>query len=79
VNPVEIGGIIFVCVFAGALLFVRLPSVLPEDQSSADTKELVKLGVGLFGTMAAMLLGLLVASTKGNGERTDDIGQSLTR
>jgi len=39
----------------------------------------VKLGVGLFGTMAAMLLGLLVASTKGNGERTDDIGQSLTR
>ena len=66
VNPVEISGIIFVCVFAGGLLGVRLRSVLPEDQLNTETKELVKLGVGLIGTMAALLLGLLVASAKGS-------------
>ena len=75
-NPVEISGIIFACVFAGALLGVRLRSVLPEDQLSADTKELVKLGVGLIGTMAALLLGLLVASTKGSYDaRSSEVTQ----
>ena len=37
---------------------------LPERQLDADTKDLIKLGVGLIGTMAALLLGLLVASAK---------------
>ena len=76
VNPVEISGIIFVCVFAGGLLGVRLRSVLPEDQLNTDTKELVKLGVGLIGTMAALLLGLLVASAKGSYDaRSSEVTQ----
>lgn len=46
------------------MLGMWLRSVLPEHCLNADTKELVKLGVGLIGTMAALLLGLLVASAK---------------
>ena len=41
-----------------------LANVLPQHHLNAETKDLVKLGVGLIGTMAALLLGLLVASAK---------------
>src|SRR5262249_45415938 len=33
---------------------------------SAESKDIVKLGMGLVGTMAALVLGLLVASAKGS-------------
>ena len=41
-----------------------LRGVLPQHHLDAETKDLIKLGVALIGTMAAMLLGLLVASAK---------------
>ena len=41
-----------------------LRGVLPGRHLDNQTKELVKLGVGLVGTMAALLLGLLAASAK---------------
>jgi hypothetical protein len=41
-----------------------LRGVLPERHLDNENKELAKLGVGLVGTMAALLLGLLVASAK---------------
>jgi len=40
-------------------------AALPEDHLSAETKDAVKVGMGLVATMAALVLGLLVASTKG--------------
>ena len=63
-NPIEISAIIFCCIFGGALLGIWLRHALPERHFDAETKDLVKLGVGLIGTMAALLLGLLVASAK---------------
>ena len=39
-------------------------SALPDEHLSADTKDIVKLVVGLIGTMAALVLGLLIASAK---------------
>jgi hypothetical protein len=56
--------IIFACVFGGALLGVYLRGVLPEEHLSGDSKDTVRLGMGLVGTMAALVLGLLVASAK---------------
>ena len=41
-----------------------LRGVLPQHHLDTETKDLIKLGVALIGTMAAMLLGLLVASAK---------------
>ena len=63
-NPIEISAIIFSCIFGAAMLGLWLRGVLPEHHLNAETKDLVKLGVGLIGTMAALLLGLLVASAK---------------
>jgi len=64
VSPIEVSALIFLCIFAGALVGMCLRGVLPERHLNDETKDLVKLGVGLVGTMAALLLGLLVASAK---------------
>jgi len=39
--------------------------VVPQDHLSAESRDAVKLGVGLVGTMSALVLGLLVAAAKG--------------
>jgi len=64
-NTEFISVIIFASV-AGAVLIGRiLARLLPKDHLSADTKDTVKLAMGLLATMSALLLGLLVASAKG--------------
>ena len=52
--------------FGGALFGMFLHSRLPEDHLNEDSKRIVNLGAGIIGTMAALVLGLLVASAKGN-------------
>jgi len=64
VGPVETSTIIFAFIFGGAMLGMWLHGVLPEHHLNDESKDVVKLGVGLIGTMTALLLGLLVASAK---------------
>jgi hypothetical protein len=49
-NPVIIGGIAFACVFGGALLGMLLRQALPAHHLSTDSKDVMKLGMGLVGT-----------------------------
>ena len=63
-EPIQVSAIIFFCIFGGAVLGMWLRGVLPQHHLDTETKDLIKLGVGLIGTMAAMLLCLLVASAK---------------
>ena len=65
-SPLTVGLIVFACVFGGALLGIFLHISLPEHHLGADSKDIVKLGMGLVATMAALVLGLLVASAKGS-------------
>lgn len=65
-SPVAIGLIVFVCVFGGALGGMLLRTVLPEQHLSDASKDVVKLVTGLIATLAALVLGLLVASAKGS-------------
>ena len=65
-NGFLIGAIVFVLVFVGALLGLRLRTLLPAHHLSAESKDIVKLGVGLIATMSALLLSLLLASAKGS-------------
>ena len=63
-SPITISLIVFTSVFGGALLGIFLHSSLPQHHLSTESKDIVKLGMGLVGTMAALVLGLLVASAK---------------
>jgi hypothetical protein len=56
--------VVFACVFGGGLLGMVLRTALREQQLSTDAKDLMKLGMGLIATMAAIVLGLLVASAR---------------
>ena len=63
-NPAEISLIVFGCIFGGAIVGMLLRAFLPEHHLSSESKDVVKLGMGLIATMAALVLSLLVASTK---------------
>src|SRR5262244_2543832 len=63
---VAVSLIVFACVFGGAVLGLVLARILPAHHLSEESKDIVKLGMGLVGTMAALVLGLLVASAKGS-------------
>jgi hypothetical protein len=65
-TSITISLIVLACVFGGALVGLLLHAVLPQHHLSSETKDIVKLGMGLVGTMAALVLGLLVASAKGS-------------
>jgi hypothetical protein len=65
-NSIEVAAMIFGCLVAGALAGMRLRMIIPKHHLDSDTRDLIKLGVGLIGTMSALVLGLLVASTKGS-------------
>jgi hypothetical protein len=63
-SSLEVAVTIFCCLFGGALAGMALRGVIPQHHLDSDTRDLIKLSVGLIGTMAALVLGLLVASTK---------------
>jgi len=63
---IEISWIGFACVFGGALLGMFLRAVLPEHHLSAESKDIIKLWMGLVGTISAFVLGLLIASAMGS-------------
>jgi len=65
-SPIYLALFSLVFVFGGAALGIFLRALLPQTHLSAETKDTVKLSMGLVATMTALLLGLLVASAKGS-------------
>src|ERR1700751_437730 len=61
-NAIAVSCITFVCISGGALLGMFLPG----HHLSTDDKDGVRPGTGLIGTIAALVLGLLIASAKGS-------------
>jgi hypothetical protein len=61
-SSLTISVIAFACVFGGALVGIFLRTILPEHHLSAESKSSVTLGMGLIGTMGALVLGLVVSS-----------------
>jgi hypothetical protein len=63
-SSLTISLIAFAIIFSGALVGMFLRRVLPSHHLRDDSRDVVKLATGLVGTMAALVLGLLVASAK---------------
>jgi hypothetical protein len=57
--------ILFIVLVGVALLGRRVRRYLPEEHLSADSRDAVKLAMGLVATMTALVLGLLINSAKG--------------
>jgi len=63
-TAIGIAFLVFACTFGGALVGMRLRSILPGHHLGADSKELIHLCMGLIATMTALILGLVTASAK---------------
>ena len=71
-SPAAIAFVVLACVFGGALLGMLLSTVLPEHHLSEASKDVVKLVTGLIATLAALVLGLLVASAKSSFDTVNE-------
>lgn len=63
-SPLLIGSLTFALSFGASLAGMTLHNRLPDDHLDSDLKDVVKLVMGLIATMAALVLGLLVASAQ---------------
>jgi hypothetical protein len=73
---ITFGLIIFGCLMGSVGLGIYLRRILSEHYLSADTKDAVKLAMGLVATMSALVLGLLVTSVKGAPRTPAEVNSS---
>jgi hypothetical protein len=64
VRPLALSLVAFGFICGGVLLGARLHFRLTDQHRNPDTKEAVRLGMALVGTMVALVLGLLIGSSK---------------
>lgn len=66
----------FAFVFGGALLGAVIRPLLSEQHLHPDSRDVVKMATGLIGTLAALVLGLLIASAKSSfDQKTSQVRQ----
>ena len=63
-SDLSIASIVFICCFGAALIGLVLHRRVPEHHLDSDSKDTVKLVMGLIATMSALVLGLLIATAK---------------
>jgi hypothetical protein len=64
VNSILVSSIVFAVIMMGVMLGALLRNSLPGHHLADDSKDAIRLGTGLVGTIAALVLGLLIASAK---------------
>jgi hypothetical protein len=75
-SPIAISVLAFALMLVGILAGGWVQGRLPKHHLSSDSKEVVKLSMGVMGTLAALVLGLLVASTQSSySARQSEINQ----
>jgi len=67
-SVVGVAAIAFASMFGATVVSMLLRSQLPDHYLSAESKEEIRLGTALIATMAAVLLGLLISSTRSSYE-----------
>ena len=77
-RPLSMSVIAFACVLGGTFIGIFLRNRLPEHHLSAATKDVVRLGTGLIGTIAGLVLGLLIASANSTFQTQSTQVQQLT-
>src|SRR5450755_3582434 len=69
---------VFGCVLGGTFIGMFLRNRLPEHHLNGATKDVVRLGTGLISTIAALVLGLLIASANSTYGTQSSQVQQLT-
>ncbi len=77
-NALAASAIVFAFVSGGAGFGMLLRGILPAHHLNDESRDVVRLGTGLVATMAALVLGLLVASAKGSYDTQKDGLDTIT-
>ncbi len=75
-SPTAISLMALASIFGGTLLGMFLRAHLPDHHLSIDSKDVMKLGIGMIATMAAVVLGLVIGSAKST---FDTLNSGLTQ
>ncbi len=70
-SAVDIALVAFGLILASVAIGLMMRYWLPEEHISGDSKEVIRLATALIGTMAAVVLALLFASTRTSFEATN--------
>src|SRR5512144_1794359 len=65
-SPLALSCVIFLLVLGGIFIGTAFRRALPKNHLSKETQDVVRLGAGLIATIAALVLGLLIAAAKGS-------------
>src|SRR5262249_14660523 len=63
--------LVFGCRLGAAVVAMLVSRRLPEQHLSSESRDVVKLGLGVIATLTALVLGLLIASAKGTYDSQD--------
>ena len=75
-NDLLISLLVFAVIFGGALVGMMVRPLLSEHHLQPDSRDVVKMATGLIGTLAALVLGLLIASEKSSfDQKTGQVRQ----
>jgi hypothetical protein len=77
-NSTMVSLAVFACTFGGALLATWLRARLPTHHVEGDSREVVKLVLGLMATLTALVLGLLISSAHSAYDAQDAELQQLS-
>jgi hypothetical protein len=70
-NPLAMAAMVFVGCFGGALGGILLGARLPAHHLDAESKDVIRVSMGLVATMTALILGLVTASAKSSYDAAD--------
>lgn len=73
-----IASLVSVCVFIGGIIGLLLNRVLPEHHLTKETTDAVRLGTGMLSVLAALVLGLLIASARESLDAADQIVRGMS-
>ncbi|HVU90211.1 MAG TPA: hypothetical protein VHD36_22960 [Pirellulales bacterium] len=63
-TPLEISGLLFLCIFAAAMFGMAVARFLPDHHLHADSRDAIKGGLALIASLTALVLALVVAAAK---------------
>lgn len=63
--------VVSACVFMGGIIGLLLNRILPEHHLTKETTDAVRLGTGMLSVLAALVLGLLIATARDSLDAAD--------
>src|SRR5262252_2731014 len=80
VSALAISLIAFIVVLAGAWLGAAVSKKLPKHHLDSESKDMIKVGIGFLATLAALVLGLLIASAKSSFDtKSEEVQQAAAK